>query len=67
MKHLFLVPAVVLAIACCAFSQTASMRTEPVKAGAMAPDFTLKDTGGKQVTLSKLKQPAVVVFYRGYW
>ena len=42
-------------------------RTIPIKVGATAPDFTLNDTNGKPVTLSKLRKPVVLVFYRGYW
>lgn len=40
-----------------------------VKAGAVAPDFTLNDQDGQPVTLSAYRnQKAVVlVFYRGYW
>jgi peroxiredoxin len=37
--------------------------------GAMAPDFTLPDPRGSNVTLSKLLQrgPVVLTFYRGGW
>ncbi len=54
------------------FSQQAGKKldrqnTDPVKVGERAPDFTLTDETGKAVTLSKLKQPVVLVFYRGYW
>lgn len=42
-------------------------RTDALKIGETAPDFSLTDENGKTVTLSKLKQPAVLVFYRGYW
>jgi len=42
-------------------------RTEPIKVGAVAPDFTLTDENGKAITLSAVKQPVVLVFYRGYW
>lgn len=40
-----------------------------LKVGAHAPDFTLPDVSGKQVTLSELlKQgPVAVTFYRGEW
>lgn len=41
--------------------------TEPLKVGGKAPDFTLSDLNGKQVTLSKAEMPVVLVFYRGYW
>ncbi|MEP6570750.1 MAG: peroxiredoxin family protein [Acidobacteriota bacterium] len=44
-------------------------RAEPVSVGEQAPDFTLEDLQGNQVTLSAArgKAPTVVVFYRGYW
>lgn len=42
-------------------------KTEPVKVGETAPDFTLKDQNGSEVKLSKLKQNVMLVFYRGYW
>lgn len=41
--------------------------TDPVKAGDIAPDFSLMDDSGKSITLSKIKRPVVLVFYRGYW
>jgi hypothetical protein len=59
-----------------------SARKLPASAGApqvgqKAPDFTLTDTTGKQVSLSQiLAEPmpngaapkaALLVFYRGYW
>ena len=36
---------------------------------AIAPDFTLPNANGEQVTLSELsaEQPVVVVFYRAFW
>ncbi len=47
------------------------------KVGQKAPDFTLPDRDGNQVTLSRLLEPAapgtdrpngvLLVFYRGYW
>ena len=45
----------------------ARSKTEPLKIGETAPDFTLSDQNGKQTTLSKAKMPVVLVFYRGYW
>jgi peroxiredoxin len=44
-------------------------RTEPVRNGEEAPDFTLEDIEGNSVTLSAArgKTATVVVFYRGYW
>jgi len=37
--------------------------------GRPAPDFTLPDSAGRQVTLSEFrgKKPVLLVFYRGYW
>lgn len=44
-------------------------RAQPVAVGEEAPDFTLEDIQGNQVTLSATrgKTPTVLVFYRGYW
>ncbi len=42
-------------------------KTEPLKVGEVAPDFTLLDQNGKKVTLSEAKNPVLLVFYRGYW
>jgi peroxiredoxin len=44
-------------------------RSAPVSVGEQAPDFTLEDIQGKQVSLSETrgKLPTVLVFYRGYW
>jgi cytochrome oxidase Cu insertion factor (SCO1/SenC/PrrC family) len=40
-----------------------------VKVGQPAPDFTLADMNGKNITLSEFrgKKSVVLVFYRGYW
>lgn len=40
-----------------------------LKEGAQAPDFTLPDSAGKEVSLSGLLRegPVVVTFYRGEW
>ena len=39
------------------------------RVGEKAPEFSLPDQDGKQVTLSDLLSPkgAVLIFYRGYW
>jgi cytochrome oxidase Cu insertion factor (SCO1/SenC/PrrC family) len=39
------------------------------KVGQPAPDFTLEDMDGKNITLSDFrgKKTVVLVFYRGYW
>jgi cytochrome oxidase Cu insertion factor (SCO1/SenC/PrrC family) len=42
-------------------------KSEPLKTGEIAPDFTLNDSAGRQVTLSKAGMPVILVFYRGYW
>ena len=46
-----------------------SKRTQPVSIGEEAPDFTLQDIEGRQVTLSAMtgRSVTVIVFYRGYW
>lgn len=40
-----------------------------IKVGDKAPDFTLKDTEGQEVSLSSLlgDGPVVITFYRGNW
>jgi len=42
---------------------------ERVKVGQAAPDFTLEDVDGKNITLSDFrgKKSVVLVFYRGQW
>jgi cytochrome oxidase Cu insertion factor (SCO1/SenC/PrrC family) len=42
---------------------------ERVKVGQAAPDFTLEDVDGKNITLSDFrgKKTVALVFYRGYW
>lgn len=52
---------------CGIYAQNAKSKTDPLTVGKIAPDFTLSDQNGKQVTLSKVKKPTVLVFYRGYW
>lgn len=49
------------------YAQTAGSKSEPLAVGATAPDFTLTDQNGKQVTLSAAQNPTILVFYRGYW
>jgi hypothetical protein len=75
-----LAPISVLMIALVAFISVHA-RELPKSAGAprigdQAPDFTLTDTTGRQVSLSELFAPAangwqpktvLLVFYRGYW
>ena len=50
-----------------ATAQNAKSRTEPLKVGVTAPDFTLTDQNAKTVTLSKVEKTTVLVFYRGFW
>ena len=40
-----------------------------IKVGQPAPDFTLQDSDGKNVTLADYrgKKNVVLVFYRGHW
>lgn len=40
-----------------------------IKVGQPAPDFTLQDSDGKNVTLADYrgKKSVVLVFYRGHW
>ena len=40
----------------------------PLPLGSLAPDFTLSDAHGSEITLSQLtaKQPVVLIFYLGY-
>ena len=40
-----------------------------VKVGVKAPDFTLKNTAGRDVNLHHLLEqaPVVLIFYRGKW
>jgi len=42
-------------------------RDEPIKVGETAPDFSLTKTDGEEITLSEIKKPAMLVFYRGHW
>lgn len=83
MKIILLTAAILLfSIAACAQKQTSKdtmenkkaasvktqrSKTEPLKVGEVAPDFSLIDQNGKKVTLSEAKNPVVLVFYRGYW
>ena len=45
----------------------ARTKTDPIKVGEVAPDFTLMDQNGRSVRLATLNKPALLVFYRGYW
>ena len=41
----------------------------PIRAGDVAPDFTLEDQNRNKIKLSQShgKSAVVLVFYRGYW
>ncbi len=47
----------------------ASTDLERVHVGSVAPDFTLEDEKGNEMTLSQLRdqKSVVLVFYRGHW
>ena len=51
------------------FNADDTKRSEPIRNGEEAPDFTLEDLQGLPVTLSAArgKTPTILVFYRGYW
>jgi len=42
-------------------------KTDALKVGETAPDFSLISDAGKTVALSAIKGPVVIVFYRAYW
>ena len=64
-KNLILAASLVLLLSGGAFAQRA--KTDPLKVGENAPDFSLTDDNGKTVRLSSIKGPVVLVFYRAYW
>jgi peroxiredoxin len=49
--------------------EVAAASSRALRAGSMAPDFRLRDHGGRQVSLQELSAtgPAIVHFYRGSW
>jgi peroxiredoxin len=42
-------------------------KTDSLKVGETAPEFSLVSDSGKTVSSSSLKGPVVIVFYRAYW
>ena len=42
-------------------------KTDALKVGETAPEFSLMSDSGKTVSLSSIKGPVVIVFYRAYW
>jgi cytochrome oxidase Cu insertion factor (SCO1/SenC/PrrC family) len=66
MKKIFLIVAIVAALASFAFSQgTPAPPPLTLKVGDMAPDFTLPDTAGNKVKLSDFrgKKNVVLAFF----
>ena len=47
------------------FAQRA--KSDALKVGETAPEFSLVSDAGKTVNLSSYKEPVVLVFYRAYW
>jgi peroxiredoxin len=64
-KLLFAATFAVLLFSVSAFAQRD--KTDALKVGDMAPDFSLVDDSGKTVMLSSIKGTTVIVFYRAYW
>ena len=64
-KNLILALGLTLLLCAGLFAQRA--KTDALKVGETAPDFSLVSDAGKPVSLSKIKGPVVVVFYRAYW
>lgn len=64
-KHLFAAAMAVCILSFAAFAQRD--RTDALKVGEVAPDFSLVSDSGKTVTLSSISGPTVIVFYRAYW
>lgn len=59
-----------LSIAACAqdnMMMSERSKTDALKVGDKAPNFSLMDDSGKTVELSAIKGPVVVLFYRAYW
>jgi cytochrome oxidase Cu insertion factor (SCO1/SenC/PrrC family) len=75
MKPLLLIFALLLAFSRVAvLAPTGSKEEVPtdldrVRVGQPAPDFTLEDSDGKNISLADYrgKKNVVLVFYRGYW
>jgi len=64
-KILFATALFVCLLSVSAFPQRA--KTDPLKVGETAPDLSLTSDSGKLVSLSSIKGPVVIVFYRAYW
>jgi cytochrome oxidase Cu insertion factor (SCO1/SenC/PrrC family) len=50
-------------------AKQAATDLDRIKVGQPAPDFTLEDSDGKNITLADYrgKKNVVLVFYRGHW
>lgn len=64
-KNLLSICVLVLLLSTAAIAQRS--KTDPLKVGEIAPDFSLTSDSGKTVALSAIQGPVVVVFYRAYW
>jgi len=64
-KNLISAAILVCLLSFASFAQRA--KTDVLKVGEAGPDFSLVDDGGKTVTLSSVKGPVAIVFYRAYW
>ena len=64
-KNLIFAAGLILLLCAGAIAQRS--KTDPLKVGENAPDFSLTSDAGKTVTLSAIKGPVVIVFYRAYW
>lgn len=64
-KNLILAVSLVVLLCGAAIAQRA--KTDPLKVGETAPDFSLTSDAGNTVALSAIKGPVVIVFYRAYW
>ncbi len=66
-RILIAILSIMIALSLTAVAQKPAAKTESIRTGMMAPDFSLNDTNGKTVALSSIKRTTVLVFYRGYW
>ena len=69
MKKIFGLLVCLMVYCAFAFAQSETVYPEGLKVGDTAPDFKVKDTDGKEISLKKAlkKGPVVMLFYRGQW